>query len=82
MCMIHQQPNRRPMHRSALPLLLRRAPRLPQVLVKFNEQQRLILHVGEEVVFADEGEDVGFAEAEEVGEGFAGLAVEDVAATK
>jgi hypothetical protein len=70
------------MHRSALPFLLRRAPRLPQILIEFDKQQCLILHVGEEVVFADEGEDVGFAEAEEVGEGFAGLAVEDVAATK
>lgn len=50
-----------------------------QLLVKLDELERLVLNVGEEVVLADEGEDVRVLELEEVREGLAWLAVHDVA---
>lgn len=49
------------------------------VLIKLDEQESLILHVGEEVMLPDQGEDAWSAEFEEVGERLARLAVEDVA---
>lgn len=48
------------------------------ILIELDEEKRLILHVGEEVVLPDEGEDAWSAEFKEVRERFAGLTVEDV----
>lgn len=53
---------------------------LAQVLIELDELERLVLDVGEEVVVADEGEDMRVAQLEEVRKGFAGLSVQDVAA--
>lgn len=50
------------------------------ILIELDEEERLVLHVGEEVVLPDEGEDAWSAEFEEVGERFAGLTVKDVPA--
>ena len=58
-----------------LPILL---PLLPKLLVKLHEEQGLVLDVGEQVVLADEVENVWSAEAEEVRESLARLAVERV----
>lgn len=52
----------------------------PQLLVELDELQGLVLDVGEEVVVADEGKDVRVLQPEEVRQGFARLAVHDVAA--
>ena len=51
---------------------------LPQLLVEFDEQQRLILHVREQIVLPDEVEHVRAPQAEEVRERLARLAVERV----
>lgn len=52
---------------------------LAHSLVEIDELERLVLNVGKEVVVADEGKDMGFLQLEEVGEGFARLARENVA---
>lgn len=55
---------------------------LPQLLVKFNQVQRLILNVGEEVVVANEAEDAWLAKLEIEWQGFARLPIDDVAVKK
>ena len=53
-------------------------PLLHQLMVKLNEEQRLVLHRGEEVVLANEVEDVWPPQAQEEGERFARLAIHGV----
>ena len=53
---------------------------LPQLLVEFDKQQRLVLHVREQIVLPDEVEHVRAPQAEEVRERLAWLAVKRVSA--
>lgn len=83
--MIHEQRDRGAMSRGRLPvqhsdtvlLPAVRRGNLVDVVVELDEEERLVLHIREEVVLADEVEDAWSAEFEEVGEGFPGLSVQD-----
>lgn len=46
-------------------------------LIELDEMECLILNVGEEVVFSDEGKDSRSSQLEEVGESATGLTIED-----
>ena len=51
---------------------------LAQLLIELDEEQSLVLHVREEVVLSDEIKNVRAAQAQEVWECFAWLAVERI----
>lgn len=53
-------------------------PLLPQLLVKFDEEERLVLDGREKVILSNEVEYVRTAEPEEERQGFARLAVDHV----
>ena len=53
-------------------------PLLAELLVKLDEEQRLVLHVGEQVVLADEVEHVRAAQTEEERKRLSGLSVESI----
>lgn len=54
-------------------------PLLHQLLVKLDEQKRLILHGGKEIVVADKVENIGSAQAKEEWQRFTRLTVGHVA---
>ena len=74
MYVVHQQPNRSTVSRVAL--LAGLAPLLHELKVELDEEQRLVLHGREQVVLADEVEDVRAPEAQEVGQRLARLSVQ------
>jgi hypothetical protein len=49
------------------------------LLVKFDKKERLVLNRREQIMITDQVEDVRLAKAEEVGEGFGGLTIQDIA---
>ena len=77
MDVVHQECNRGNRIRvDVLPFVL---ALLPQLLVELHEQERLVLHVREQVIFTNEVKDVRAAQAQEVRESLAWLSIECVA---
>lgn len=61
--------------RDLFPFLL---PSRHEFVIELDEQQRLVLHIGEQVVFADETEHIGATKTEEKWKSFSRLAVERI----
>lgn len=85
MRMLNQQLNSPPMFRRTIDqcnlarLLLVNLADPHALLVKFDKQERLVLDRREQIMIPDQVEYIRLAKAEEVGERFGGLAVQDVA---